>query len=133
MKNRSRKIDFALYVGVISFEPIMKRLLASILLGALVLSAVPAPMSGAPAAGHGCPVAPAPDGLALSSVPHHDCDDAGLGPCRGALHCLSILPAVLGSAAEVVAPAAPETAVPAAAVAPHSRPALGPPTPPPNS
>lgn len=110
----------------------MKRLLASVLLGALILSVSPAHVFAADCTGHGRPVAPDANVPALSQMQHHDCEHAARGPCWGALHCVSVVPAVLATVAEFVIPVPPGVAVSAAGVSLAGRPALGPPTPPPN-
>lgn len=105
----------------------MRRALALLLLGAFALTplrraafAVPAPCStDAPAA--------------FSAPPDHCPHEAESSGCADAWHCLTV-PAAVVVLAEPVAASVPVRAAPPGGAMPlHSRPNVGPPTPPPNS
>lgn len=116
-------------------QPMLRRLFASAMLATLALSLVVASLSASLAGTRDCPLAPASDSrraALVSAMPDGACDHSDVGPCLGALGCVTAAPALTLASRSLLVPAE------LIWVGIRSTPRLGdlcragPPTPPPN-
>jgi hypothetical protein len=112
----------------------MRRVLASVVLAALVLSLVSPLLAGGAAATRDCPLVPGGGAPALvAGMDGGGCEHADAGPCLTALGCVTAAPAIRPAAALLLTPT--RVIVLGAAPTPQVGDLYrsGPPTPPPNS